>query len=226
MIGTFINAGTVIVGSTIGILVHSKLPINIIKIAFQGIGLFTLTIGFSMAMKTQNFLLMVLSIVVGSIVGEFINVEKYIEQFSNFLKVKIKSKNEKFTEGFITAFLLFCMGSMSIMGAIEEGLGNKPNLFLAKSVLDFFSSMALATTFGIGVLCSVIPLILYQGGLTLFAGLLQDFLVDPIVVELSAVGGLILVGLGINLLEIKNIKIINMLPALIISIILSFFFMK
>ncbi|GAK56339.1 hypothetical protein U27_03301 [Candidatus Vecturithrix granuli] len=225
MLGTLMNVGTVIAGSTIGLLVHSKLPKTIITIAFQGIGLFTLTIGFTMAMKTQNFLLMVLSIVLGGIIGQALNLEAYIERLSHFLKVKVKSKNEKFTEGFISAFLLFCMGSMTIMGAIEEGLGNRPNLYFAKSVLDLFSSAALATSFGVGVLFSVIPLFIYQGGLTLLAGLLHNVLTEPIVTELTAVGGLILVGLGLTILEIKEIKILNMLPALLISVILSYLFL-
>ncbi len=224
MLGTLINAGAVIVGSAIGLLIHSRLPQTIIAIAFQGIGLFTLTIGFTMAMKTQNFLLMVLSIVSGGIIGQVFDLEAYIERFSQVLRAKVKSKNEKFTEGFITAFLLFCMGSMAIMGAIEEGLGNRPNLFFAKSVLDLFSSVALATSFGIGVMFSVIPLFIYQGGLTLLAGLLHNVLTEPIVTELTAVGGLLLVGLGLTILEIKEIKILNMLPALVISVILSYFF--
>ena len=224
MLGTLFNVGAVIIGSTVGLLIHAKLPKTIIAIAFQGIGLFTLTIGFAMAMKTQNFLLMVLSIVLGGIIGQILDLEAYIERFSHFLKAKVQSKDEKFTEGFITAFLLFCMGSMAIMGAIEEGLGNRPNLYLAKSVLDLFSSMALATSFGIGVMFSAIPLLIYQGGLTLLAGLLQNVLTEPIVTELTAVGGLILVGLGLTILEIKEIKILNMLPALLISVIFAYFF--
>jgi uncharacterized membrane protein YqgA involved in biofilm formation len=118
------------------------------------------------------------------------------------------------------------MGSMTILGAIEEGLGNPPNLFLAKSVLDGFASIALSTTFGIGVLFSVVPLFLYQGGLTLFAALLQNLLSEVVVNEISAVGGLILIGLGINILEIKEIKILNMLPALLIAVLLSYFFLQ
>src|SRR5512137_2641940 len=217
MLGTLINTGAVIAGSVVGLLIHSKLSPKITAITFQGIGLFTLFIGFLMAQKTQNPLVMIFSIVIGSIIGEGIDLAKYLERFSNFLKTKIKSQNEKFSEGLITAFLLFCMGSMTIMGAIEEGLGNPPKLFLAKSVLDGFSSIALSTTFGIGVLCSAVPLLIYQGGLTLlFTGVLHN-LPSVVIAEVSAVGGLILLGLGINILEIKAIKILNMLPALLIA---------
>jgi len=226
MLGTLINTGAVIAGSVVGLLIHSKLPPRITAITFQGIGLFTLFIGFLMAQKTQNPLVMIFSIVIGAIIGEMIDLAAYLERFSNFLKIKVKSKEEKFSEGLITAFLLFCMGSMTILGAIEEGLGNRPNLFLAKSVLDGFSSIALSTTFGIGVLFSAAPLLIYQGTLTLFAGLLQNVLSKVVVNELSAVGGLILIGLGLNILEIKPIKILNMLPALLIAVILSYFFLQ
>jgi uncharacterized membrane protein YqgA involved in biofilm formation len=226
MLGTLINTGAVIAGSVVGLLIHSKLPPKITAITFQGIGLFTLFIGFLMAQKTQNPLVMIFSIVIGAIIGEGIDLAKYLERFSNFLKTKIKSQNEKFSEGLITAFLLFCMGSMTIMGAIEEGLGNPPKLFLAKSVLDGFSSIALSTTFGIGVLCSAIPLLIYQSGLTLlFAGVLHN-LPSAVINEISAVGGLILIGLGINILEIKTIKILNMLPAMLIAGILAYVFLQ
>jgi hypothetical protein len=117
------------------------------------------------------------------------------------------------------------MGSMSILGPIEEGLGGPPNLLLAKSVLDAFSSMALAASLGVGVLFSVIPLVLYQGGITLFAGSLQGFFTTSLINELTAVGGILLMGLGINLLEIKSFKILNMLPSLVIVVILASIFL-
>src|SRR5512137_346927 len=122
MIGTLINTGAVIAGSVVGLLIHSKLPPRITAITFQGIGLFTLFIGFLMAQRTQNPLVMIFSIVIGAIIGEAIDLAAYLERFSLFLKAKVKSKEEKFSEGLITAFLLFCMGSMTILGAIEEGL--------------------------------------------------------------------------------------------------------
>ena len=226
MLGTLINVGAVIAGSTVGLLIHSKLPEKITSITFQGIGLFTVFMGLFMALKTQEPLVMILSIVSGSILGELVDLTRHLEAFSEWIKQKVKSKNEKFTEGLISAFLLFCMGSMTILGAIEEGLGSRPNLFLAKSVLDGFASIALSTTFGIGVLFSIVPLFIYQGGLTLFAGLLQDLLSEVVVNEISAVGGLILLGLGINILEIKAIRILNMLPALLIAAVLSYVFLQ
>ncbi len=225
MLGTIINSIAVIAGSLLGLIIRSKLPKRIINTAFNGVGLFTIIIGIIMAIKTTNFLIMIFSIVLGSIIGEIIDINRWINIFGEWLKNNIKIKNEKFTEGFITAFLLYCMGSMTILGAIEEGLGGIPNLLIAKSVLDGFSSIVLAATLGFGVLFSFIPLLLYQGGLTIFASNMQPFFTDIIINEVTAVGGVILLGLGITILEIKKIKIINMLPSLLIVIILTYLFL-
>ena len=224
IVGTLVNVGAVIAGSLLGLVIHKRMPDKITKLVFQAIGLFTLFLGFTMAGKTSNYLIMILSLVVGSIIGELLNIEKQINRLSNWLKAKSGYSNAKFSEGFLTSFLLFCMGSMTILGAIEEGMGGKPDLLLAKSVLDGFSSIALAAAMGIGVLFSVIPLLIYQGGLTLFAGYLQDYLTTPMINELSAVGGIILIGLGINILEIKQIRVINMVPALLIAVLLTWWF--
>lgn len=220
--GTIVNMIAIIVGSLIGLLVHNRMPKRITQLVFQAIGLFTLFLGFYMAGKTDNFLIMIFSLVIGSILGELIDLDKQINRFSAWLKTKIGSKNSKFSEGFLTSFLLFCMGSMTILGAIEEGIGGKPDLLLAKSVLDGFSSIALAAAMGIGVLFSIIPLLIYQGGLTLFASYLQEYLSPQIIDEISAVGGILLIGLGINILEIKKIKVLNMTPALLVAVVLAY----
>ncbi len=226
IVGTLVNIFAIILGSTIGIIIHSRLPQRISRIVFQGIGLFTLFLGIQMALKSTNLLIMIFSIVIGSILGEIIGIDKFLNRFGEFLKQKLESSNEKFAEGMVTAFLLFCMGSMTILGAIEEGLGGPPNLLLAKSVLDGFASIALAASLGIGVIFSVIPLLIYQGGLTLFADWLQDFASEVLINEISAVGGLLLIGLGINILEIKALNILNMLPSLVIVMVLVYFFCR
>ena len=132
----------------------------------------------------------------------------------------MKFKNEKFTEGLLTAFLLYCMGSLTILGAIEEGMGGSPKLLLIKSMMDGVSSIALASGLGIGVVFSAIPLLIYQGGITLLAMGFGEFFPPVFVTELSAVGGILLIGLGISILEIKKIKVMNMLPALVMIIVL------
>jgi len=224
MFGTLVNVGAVIAGSLLGLVIHKRMPEKITKLVFQAIGLFTLFLGFTMAGKTSNYLILIFSLVIGSIIGELLNIEKQINKLSDWIKAKSGSSNAKFSEGFLTSFLLFCMGSMTILGAIEEGMGGNPDLLLAKSILDGFSSIALSAAMGIGVLFSAIPLLIYQGGLTLFAGYLQDYLTTPIINELSAVGGIILIGLGINVLEIKQIRVINMIPALLVAIVLAWWF--
>lgn len=224
ILGTIVNALAIIAGSSLGLLIRSRLPEKITEVAFQGIGLFTLFLGFYMCLKTENFLVMIFSILIGSIIGALIGVDHQIEKFADFIKKKIKIDSGSFSEGMITAFLLFCMGSMTILGAIEEGLAGNPQLLFAKSVLDGFSSIALAATLGIGVLFSVVPLLIYQGGLTLFAGLFQNILSNPVINEISAVGGLMLIGLGINILGIKKLRVLNMIPALVIAGILAYFF--
>lgn len=220
MTGTLINAAAVIAGSLIGLLIRNGLPKYITQSVFHVIGLFTLALGVSMAIQTGNYLLMIFSLVIGTIAGELLCIEKATERLADFVKKKTKSESQSFSEGFITSFLMFCMGSMTILGAVEEGLGDEPNLLLAKSVLDGFSSIALAASLGVGVLFSVVPLLIYQGGLTLFAGSLQDALTDSLQTEISAVGGILLIGLGLNILELKKINVLNMLPALIIVVLL------
>jgi uncharacterized protein len=264
-LGTLINVGAVIAGSLIGLFFHARLPKRFTTVAFQGIGLFTLFIGFTMAAKTKSLLVLVFSIVLGAITGELIDIDKWLNRFGEWLRKKLERNRtnhkdtkaqrvevpesqsgpqsdpsclgalvvnpsapepSRFAEGLVTAFLLFCMGSMTVLGAIEEGLGGRPNLLAAKSVLDGFASLALAASLGVGVLFSVIPLLIYQGGLTLLAGSLHAVMSDVVVNEVSAAGGLILIGLGITILEIKRLKVLNMLPALVFAGVLAAAFLR
>jgi len=225
MVGTIINTGAVVAGSLLGLLFHAKLPERVTKTAFQAIGLFTIFLGIHMATKSENYLLLIFSLVLGAVTGEIIGIEKLVMRFSEMLKRRLRIKNDKFTNGFITAFLLFCMGSMTILGAFEEGLGKEPNLLMAKSVLDGFSSFALSASMGVGVLFSAVPLFLYQASLTLFAGSMHEFFSPEIIAELTATGGILLIGLGIAITEIKDLKILNMTPALFFSVGLSYFFL-
>ena len=218
MTGTIVNVLTIIVGSTIGMLLKSKLPERLIKTVFQSLGLFTLALGFIMSFKAGDYLIIVFSLVIGAIIGELLDLEKMINSLAGKMKKKVKIKDEKFSEGLLTAFLLFCMGSMTILGAFDEGMKGDPTLLITKSVMDGFAAMALASAFGIGVGFSVIPLLIYQGGLTLFASYLGKFFSEIMINELTAVGGILLIGLGINILEIKKIKIFNILPALVLVV--------
>jgi len=217
MQGTLVNAVSVVIGSLIGIFLRGRFPERIKSIVFQGIGLATLFIGFQMALKTGNLIVLFFSMLIGAVIGEFLNIEGRIEGFGNLVKSKFSSGEDKFVEGFITAFLIFCMGSMTIVGSIEDGLNGNPNILYAKSMLDGFASISLASVLGVGVLFSAIPLLLYQGGITMLASLSKAFFTEAVVNELSAAGGIILIGLGINLLEIRRIRVANLLPSLVVS---------
>lgn len=222
--GTLINVAAVIIGSLIGLMIKQKLPPKIITILFQVMGLFTLVLGISMSLKTEHFLIVIGSLVVGAVTGEWIDLDKYMNRWSMSLKERLKIGNEKFTDGLITAFLLYCMGAMTILGAIEEGVEGSYDILLMKSLMDGVSSIALASGLGIGVMFSSIPLLVYQGGLTLFSSVIGKHFTELIINDLSATGGILLIGLGINILEIKKLKIINMVPALVIVVILSYLF--
>ncbi|MCL6465137.1 MAG: DUF554 domain-containing protein [candidate division WOR-3 bacterium] len=224
MLGTIVNVATVIVGSLIGIFLHTRLPKRLTQAAFNAIGIFTLFLGISMALKTHHILILVFSILPGAIVGELLKIDQVFNQAVEKLKTRFTVKADRFTEGLISAFLLFCMGSMTILGAVEEGLGRPPTLYLTKSLLDGVAAVALSAALGIGVLFSVLPLFIYQAGLTVIVRLLGQTLNPILTDELTAVGGLILIALGVNLLEIKQIKIVNLLPALAIAPLLGFLF--
>ena len=219
MLGTIVNVLAVIVGGSIGLLLNKKLPQRFVTIFFQVVGLFTLFLGFSMAMETTHVLHMIMALISGSVIGEALNLERRMERLGDRLKLRLKLGNEKFTEGLLTAFLLYCMGSLTILGAIEEGMGGSSELLLIKSMMDGVSSIALASGLGIGVIFSAIPLLIYQGGITLLAMGFGEFFPALYVTELSAVGGILLIGLGISILDIKKIKVMNMLPALLMIVI-------
>jgi uncharacterized membrane protein YqgA involved in biofilm formation len=215
MIGTLVNTGAIIAGSSIGLIFKKSLPEKYQTIYFQAVGLFTLLYGITMALAISSPLPVILSLVAGGFLGVRMQLEKRTEQLGEYFQQKIRIRNDHFTEGLITAFLLFCVGSMTILGAIEEGLGKTSDILLTKSILDFFSSIMLASGLGTGVLFSAIPLLLFQGGITLLVSAIDRNIPPAIVSELTVVGGILLIGLSFNILKIKKIEIINLLPALL-----------
>ena len=225
MIGTLVNVVAIIIGGSIGLLFRTKIPERMFKIVFQAIGIFTLYLGVSMALKANELLIMVFSLVVGALIGESLRLEDRVENWSERLKRKIGSKEDKFSTGFVTAFMLFCLGTLTILGSLEEGMGKEPTLLMTKSVMDGFSAIALAAVMGVGVIFSVIPLLIYQGGLTLLAALFGEVIPELIINEIAGVGGILIIGLGISILEIKKIKVLNMLPALLVEVLLCYIFL-
>ena len=226
MIGTLVNTVAVLVGGTIGLLLKKNMPERVTSIYFQAVGLFTLAIGISMAVKMDHFLIVVGSLAIGSLLGEWMNLEAGAERMSEYLKKSFRIGSDKFSEGLITAFLLFCIGSMTILGTIQEGTGGSSDLLFTKSLMDFFSAMLLASAFGLGVIVSAIPLLIFQGLLTLLAMYASSFFTPAIIQGLTSVGGILLIGLGINILEIKKLRIMNMLPALLVVVLLLWVFVK
>ncbi len=223
MIGTIVNTGAVVVGGLIGLMFNGKLPERYITIFFQAIGLFTLYLGVSLALKAEQVFYVVLALILGSLSGEALKLETRLEHLSELLKARFKLKGDRFTEGLLTAFLLYCMGSLTVLGAVTEGMGGGPDILLIKSLMDGVSSIALASALGIGVVFSAIPLVIYQGGLTLVSMYFGDFIPQEIITDMSSVGGVLLIGLAISILEIKKIRVINMLPSLVVIVLLLLF---
>jgi len=215
MLGNIVNAAAIIVGGVIGATFHRALPQRFQAIIFQGTGLFVTVLGISMAIKMEHVLISVFSLILGGLAGELLRIDKQINAFGDWLKRRLKFKSERFTNGFVSASLLYCTGAMAVLGAIEEGLGNFPTILLTKSTMDGFISIVLAATSGIGVAFSASSVAIYQGSITLAAYLFASSVDMAIVNELSAVGGILLAGLGMNMLEIKKFEIVNLLPALV-----------
>jgi len=224
MIGTLVNTAAVIGGGVIGLLLKKRMPERITTIYFQAIGLFTLAIGASMAVEMQHILIVVSSLAIGSLLGEWIDIEQGAERLSNRIKHRFRIGSEKFSEGLVTAFLLFCVGSLTILGTIQEGTGGSPDLLYTKSLMDFFSAILLASAFGVGVALSAVPLFLFQASLTLLAGYAGSFFKEDIILGLTSVGGILLIGLGINILGIQKIRVMNMLPSLVVVALLLWLF--
>jgi uncharacterized membrane protein YqgA involved in biofilm formation len=201
-------------------LLGNRLPDRMRLMVFQALGLCTLAIGVEMTRQTTNPLYMVGSILLGAILGEAMRLEDAITNCGNFAKRLLKSGNARFTEGFVAGSLLFCIGSMAILGPLQEGLDGARTIVLTKAMLDFFASIALGAAFGSGVIFSALPVIVYQGCLTLFAEALRPWLSELMRAELTATGGVMIIGIGVNLLELKTIRLCNLLPALLVVVIL------
>ena len=222
MIGTLINIGAVLAGGGLGTILGNRLPERIRETVLHGIGLVTLMVGVHLTLKTQNTLIVLGSVLIGSILGEWWRIDAGLDALSNRLRgalarVLPARSLGTFTEGLVTASLVFCVGPMTILGAIQDGLTGDYTLLAIKSLLDGFTALALASSLGIGVVFSVITVLVYQGGLSLLAGLAQSALTAPMIAEMTATGGVLILAIGLLLLDLKKVRVANMLPALIIA---------
>lgn len=218
MLGTLVNTGAIIAGSAIGLAVGPRLPEKIKTILMQALGLAVVFVGLDMALAGRATLLAIGCLLLGGITGELLNIQQRLETLGEWLRRGLRSDSGRFVEGFVSATLLYLTGAMTIVGSIQDGtVGDASTLFI-KSMLDGAASIVLASYLGVGVLCSALPVLVVQGGITLLAAQLA-FLSEPAVLNaVTTTGGLLILGIGINLLEIANIRISNLLPALLYAI--------
>jgi uncharacterized membrane protein YqgA involved in biofilm formation len=226
MIGTIINTITVLLGGSLGNLLGSRLPERLKQTIIAGLGIFTLAYGLQMFFKTQNALVVLGSLLLGALAGEWLRIEDRLQALGGILERRFTkpevdgwpSGNSRFIRGFLTASLVFCVGPMTILGSIQDGLTGDHNLLIVKSILDGFAALAFSSSLGIGVLFSALVILIYQGGLSLLAGQVQAIVTTSMMTEMTAVGGLILVAIALSsLLEIKKIRAGNFLPALLFA---------
>lgn len=229
-LGTLVNTGAVIAGGIAGTMLRKGIPEKYKKTVMQGIGLSVLFIGISGTIKEmltivngnkldrQFVMLMIFSLVIGGLLGELLKIEERLENIGNWFQAKIPSKNGSFSTGFVTASLVYCVGAMAIVGALEDGLSGNASTLYAKSILDGITAVIFAATLGIGVAFSAIPVLVYQGGITLLAGFIKPWLNDMVIAQMSLVGGILIFAIGINLLEIKKINVGNLLPSIFIPV--------
>lgn len=218
MIGTVVNALAIVAGGIIGLLFKNIIPEKITESLLKALGLAVMSIGIKLSMAGENLTLLIISVIIGTIIGEYINIEGRLDKIGAYIEIKMKNKGNNVALGFITCSLFSCVGSMAVIGSIQSGLTGNHEILFSKALIDGITSVSLAVSMGVGVIFSSISVLIYQGTITLLAGLMQSLLSDVVVSEMTAIGGVIIMGIGLNFLEIKRIKVGNMLPAIFIPI--------
>ena len=213
MIGTLINCAAIVAGSLLGLLFRRSMKESLSRTISQGVGLSITLIGVMGAVKTENTLLMILSMVMGGIIGSLADIEGRMNRLGDWAQSKLDGS---FAKGFVTASLMFCIGAMAVVGALDSGIRGDHSTLIAKAALDGVISVILASSLGVGVMLSAVPVLVYQGSIALLGNLIAPFLSDAVVREISAVGGLLIVGIGLNMVLDKNIRVANLLPAILI----------
>lgn len=223
LLGTIINALLIIIGSIIG-LFFTRIPEKYKETVMHGIGLAVILIGLQMAFSTENIVMVLVSLLFGAIIGEFLRIEDALNRLGHWLGSKFTTNDDSISvsQGFITGTMIFCIGAMAIIGALDSGIRGDHEVLITKGIIDGFTALVLATTLGFGVIFSVIPLVIYQGAITLFATQIEKWvpasILEGLILEITAVGGLLIVAIGLNLLKIKTIRIANLMPALVIVV--------
>jgi len=215
LLGTIVNALAIIGGSLLGLIFRGGIPKKYNQTIMQAIGLAVMLIGLRSALKSNALVLIIFSLVIGSLCGELARIEDRLEALGRWLESRLAKRGNGIARGFVTASLVYCVGSMAIVGALESGLSANHQTLFAKSILDGVTAIVFTSTLGIGVMLSAVSVLLYQGFITMSAAVMKQFLTPVVVDQMSAVGGLLIMAIGINLLEIKTIRVGNMLPAIL-----------
>ncbi|OGO79280.1 MAG: hypothetical protein A2Y23_01535 [Clostridiales bacterium GWB2_37_7] len=223
LLGSAVNAAAIIVCGIIGSFLKKGLPKRFGDLVIAALGFFTLMLGVNFAMKTEYPLVVIFSLVIGAGLGEWIDIEKRMDNIGNMVQDRLKGFKGDFSKGFVTASLLFVVGSMAIMGSLQSGLTNDHQTLYTKAVMDGVISIVFASTMGIGVAASALPVFIYQGTIALLAAFLQPYLSTAVVLEMTAVGGILLMGVGCNILEIKRVRVGNLIPAIFLPILIMMF---
>ena len=228
-LGTMVNGVSVIVGSLVGLLLKKYLSKRIVQTVMQGVGLAVIVIGLTgvigaaftvdgAKLSSDHILLMIISLALGALIGELLKIESRLDAFGKLLELKFAKRGEKstFAQGFVTAALIFCVGSMAIVGALEDGINGNSTILFAKSTLDGITSLVLASTLGVGVLFSAVAVCVYQGVITLLSVVVAPYLNETVITQMSLIGSVLIVAIGFNMLNITKIKVGNLLPAMFI----------
>ncbi len=221
MLGTIVNAAAILIGGTLGLLLRKGLPERVSGGIMQGIGLVVIYIGISGMLKGSNVLIATISVVLGGVIGMIFDFDGHFNRFAARLEQKLTPKDQggsKIAEAFITTTLLYCVGAMAVVGSLNSGLTGNHEVLFTKSILDGVSAVIFASTLGAGVLLSAIPLFLYQGAITLLAQFLAPVLSDAAVAEMTCVGSLLILAIGLNLLKLTKIKVMDFILAIFIPI--------
>lgn len=221
MKGTIINVVAIVVGTGLGVTLKRGIPERFKSTVIQGLSLAIIVIGLQMALQTENVLIVVLSLVFGALTGELLRIENMLTKMGTNIEKRLGGNGGNFTKAFVTASLVYCVGAMAIVGSIQDGISGDATTLYAKSLLDGVASVVFASTLGIGVAFSAIPVFLYQGSITILAQYLQVFLTSDVIKEITATGGVLIIGIGIKMLEIKEIKVGNLLPSVFYALILA-----
>lgn len=221
MLGTIVNAAAIIIGSLTGIFLEKGISQRYKDIIMHGLGFTVALIGAKMAIQTHNELIIVFSMVSGAMIGETLNIDKILMNLGNKLNELVKAKEDGFVRAFVTSSLVYCVGAMAVMGSLESGLTGQHKILFAKATIDGISSVIFASTMGIGVAFSSLAVLVYQGGITLLASTVKSLMTEPVLTEMTATGGLLILAIALNILGVKEFKVANLLPALVTAILIT-----